>query len=267
MDSREDQPVKTSTNRIGRITIIILSKPCRRLGSMATGATIPDIATDLLLIAAARQIADAHSRPPELGHELRQASISACCAAALGHLKGVQDRLATHPFQAIKLDLAADTLQRCQPRIGDRLRSSQVLHASRACRGADPVGVRQCLDPGRFVPRTGCYRLWAAPDAQACRLRRDAGVRRVQPLRPDAAARVVFRPSAARCASSSLAQYMDRDCFGALYLRYRRRARHAASRRSPRAMKRQNRRQQMQIRKLTFAAIACGSSVRLSTMK
>ena len=32
---------------------------------------------------------------------------------------------------------------------------------------------------------TGCYRLWAAPDAQACRLRRDAGVRRVQPLRPD----------------------------------------------------------------------------------
>jgi hypothetical protein len=68
MDSREDQPVKTSTNRIGRITIMTLSKPCRRLGSMATGATIPDVAANLLFISSSGQVADPYSRPAQLGH-------------------------------------------------------------------------------------------------------------------------------------------------------------------------------------------------------
>jgi hypothetical protein len=33
MDCRKDQPVKTSTNRLARITRLTLSKPCRRSGS------------------------------------------------------------------------------------------------------------------------------------------------------------------------------------------------------------------------------------------
>jgi hypothetical protein len=36
MDFREGQLVKTSTNRRGRTTILTLSKPCRRSGSMVT---------------------------------------------------------------------------------------------------------------------------------------------------------------------------------------------------------------------------------------
>jgi hypothetical protein len=36
MDFREGQLVKTSTNRLGRSTILTLSEPCRRSGSMVT---------------------------------------------------------------------------------------------------------------------------------------------------------------------------------------------------------------------------------------
>jgi hypothetical protein len=36
------------------------------------------VATHLFLIATARQIADAHSRPPELRHELRQTPVQRC---------------------------------------------------------------------------------------------------------------------------------------------------------------------------------------------
>jgi|GraSoi2013_100cm_1033763.scaffolds.fasta_scaffold25477_1 hypothetical protein len=49
MDCREDQPVKTSTNRLGRITILTLSKPHRRLGS----ATAVDLVKQAVMSMAA----------------------------------------------------------------------------------------------------------------------------------------------------------------------------------------------------------------------
>jgi hypothetical protein len=48
MDCREDQPVKTSTNRLGRITILTLSKPLEAIGlrhsgrSRETGGRVDD---------------------------------------------------------------------------------------------------------------------------------------------------------------------------------------------------------------------------------
>src|SRR5712671_2700163 len=76
------------------------------------GAPATHVAADLLLVAAAREVADPYSRPTQLRHQLRQTPVRACCAAALGHLKHVQQRLTAHALQTIKLNLAADTLQR-----------------------------------------------------------------------------------------------------------------------------------------------------------
>jgi hypothetical protein len=82
---------------------------------------VAHVAADLFLITTAREVSNAHSRPAQLGHQLRQTSVGARCAAALGHLQRVSQRLAAHPFQAIKLDLAAHALQWGQPRIGGAL--------------------------------------------------------------------------------------------------------------------------------------------------
>jgi hypothetical protein len=39
MDFREGQLVKTSTNRLGRSTILTLSEPCRRSGAFCSRGT------------------------------------------------------------------------------------------------------------------------------------------------------------------------------------------------------------------------------------
>ncbi len=60
----------------------------------------------------------AHRRPAQLRHQLRQTSVRASCAAALRHLKHVQEGLSAQAFQATKFNLAADTLQRCRLSVG-----------------------------------------------------------------------------------------------------------------------------------------------------
>jgi hypothetical protein len=63
----------------------------------------------LLLVPAARQIADADRGPTQFGHQLSHPPIRARCTAALRHLKQVQKCLAADAFLAVELDLAADT--------------------------------------------------------------------------------------------------------------------------------------------------------------
>jgi hypothetical protein len=59
------------------------------------------IPANLLLVATAGQVANAHSGPPELRHQFRQASVRARCTAPLGHVKHVQQRLAADTLKAV----------------------------------------------------------------------------------------------------------------------------------------------------------------------
>src|ERR1700735_1230404 len=82
----------------------------RRSGSIPHCA---NVSPDLLFIAATRQVAHAHGRPTKLRHQFREAPKCAGFTVALGRLKQVQQVLTANTLQAIELDLAADTLQRC----------------------------------------------------------------------------------------------------------------------------------------------------------
>jgi hypothetical protein len=77
----------------------------------------PAVSANLLLVAASCEVAHAHCSPPKLRHQFGQTPVCAGCAVALRHLKHVQHGLAADALLAIKLDLAADTLQRRQPEI------------------------------------------------------------------------------------------------------------------------------------------------------
>jgi hypothetical protein len=79
---------------------------------------LTDVPADLLLVAAAREVTDPHSRPTQLPHQPGQTSKRAGRALALRHLEHVQHCLAAYPFLAIEIDLASDALQRGQPRVG-----------------------------------------------------------------------------------------------------------------------------------------------------
>jgi hypothetical protein len=83
---------------------------------MAAGATIPDVAANLFFIPSPREVADTYCSPAQLSHQLCQTPKCASCPAALGNVEYVQKGLAAHTFQAIKLDLAADTLMCCKSR-------------------------------------------------------------------------------------------------------------------------------------------------------
>jgi hypothetical protein len=80
-------------------------------------AAVADVSANLLLVPSAREVTNADGGPPEFGHQFRQPSVGARCAASLRHSKHIQKRLAADTLKAIELDLAADTLQRCQPGI------------------------------------------------------------------------------------------------------------------------------------------------------
>lgn len=77
-----------------------------------------DVSTNLFLVSAPCEIADAHCGPAELAHRLGQPSIRPRCAAALRYLKYVQERLRAHALQTVEVHLAAHALQPQTPRIG-----------------------------------------------------------------------------------------------------------------------------------------------------
>jgi hypothetical protein len=81
-----------------------LTTPNLWVHAQISAVPIPDISPDLLPIAVARQVT--HGCPTQLCHQLRQAPVDASCAAAVRHLEHVQQGLARHTFQAVKLGLA-----------------------------------------------------------------------------------------------------------------------------------------------------------------
>ena len=58
-----------------------------------SAAPVTDVAADLFLVAASREVANPYRRPPEFGHQFCQTSIGASCAAALRYFKHVQEGL------------------------------------------------------------------------------------------------------------------------------------------------------------------------------
>src|SRR3974390_1033908 len=76
-----------------------------------TAPSISAVATNLFLVAATRQVTYSHSGPAQLCHYLCQMPVGARCAAALRHLKYVQQGLAAHPFQPVEIYFSAHTFQ------------------------------------------------------------------------------------------------------------------------------------------------------------
>src|SRR4051812_3942142 len=79
---------------------------------------LANVPANLFLVSATCEVTNAYSCPSEFCHELRHTAVGARCAAALRHLKHVQEGLAADPFKAIELNLAPDALQGCEPGIG-----------------------------------------------------------------------------------------------------------------------------------------------------
>ena len=76
-----------------------------------------DVPTNLLLVAAAREVAYANCRPAELGHHLCKVAICAGITPALWDFEQIQDALCTDPFETVEPCRPAHALQAQAPRI------------------------------------------------------------------------------------------------------------------------------------------------------
>ena len=88
-------------------------------------ARLAAISSYLLPVAASRQVPHPNCRPSKLRHNLSESSKRTRRPVALRDLKKIQQRLRADTFQAIiKVEFAADALQRVPPRIDGFCRGS-----------------------------------------------------------------------------------------------------------------------------------------------